>query len=795
MIFTQYSDLAEPEAYRLSSATSVDVSKKLVVPKIHKVFSIHDGSDRWLSFGARQDNVELATNLRRKPVLTLHSISANGLLVFPYSADNDNSEYMVASLIQESLFDYIYSEIKESPLCCNYMVMNLIYFGLGGTKNPAGFTYNGLLEYQNFKRDTNNRIYHVVKEGVEKVTKFTQEKTSLIGLRDPYTYKGLGVVFNLLRDNWTQLLIVGLAVLFFIFAIKRSGIFGAVVKTLVLTVFSYVYLVIVPLYFPTVYNFFINMMMENLAYEALAVSTEQHAIQNDVTTRLSTTGDFSRMENSITLYREQSKELEKFYESIGVTTKDVTGGNAVVLNQSAGIYVEGDSIKVNLDVLFDTLKIQGSYTDVDVPVYQFELVKTTNSNIDYFTPYHLMADCLIEQLNKFARVHTLQRKVTTYALGVERDNYLVYSYTHSSEFLSPNEQETQVLREYYDDDASFEKDSAAEEALKKRVKDAFHSTSDFLGIQSIFVNLADVGNATYDDWRTSLWGRTLQRRGYFSKEWEVDEEMATALIQKVNVQVKDFIFKQDHLIGTVSDDTLIKVITLRTVIAFSQAVSGYGNWIYPFNLNFEDITVGNLMSVLFASDYNRLTSVGLNAVSYIGGKYHVFGLVGYGLCSILFYGISWLVSVSVMLLYFSFLVVIPFKLATGTNVLGIVYGLRRCVITLFVISNLLSVLIALIYKFGGNGASLVVMILALIVLILIWCYSVFVVIKDPGNLGGQNLHAKVDKGASKNDGVTVNKVDVHNVQSKNLGYEKQAQTNLTAEQKSRFSRYLINRDR
>ena len=47
-------------------------------------------------------------------------------------------------------------------------------------------------------------------------------------------------------------------------------------------------------------------------------------------------------------------------------------------------------------------------------------------------------------------------------------------------------------------------------------------------------------------------------------------------------------------IGTLSDDVMIKIITLRELTAFTQYVSDVGHWLYPFSLNYQEMTLNDV---------------------------------------------------------------------------------------------------------------------------------------------------------------------------------------------------------
>ena len=72
-------------------------------------------------------------------------------------------------------------------------------------------------------------------------------------------------------------------------------------------------------------------------------------------------GNYKYQSSSLTLYKVGWRDLDDFYDSVGVSAEDVSGGKTQVISQEAGIFVEGDSIKINTHILYKTLQIYGKY--------------------------------------------------------------------------------------------------------------------------------------------------------------------------------------------------------------------------------------------------------------------------------------------------------------------------------------------------------------------------------------------------------------------------------------------------
>lgn len=760
MFSEEASSLDNCNAFKIKSVDSVSMTYNLVMPKIYRSFTSDLMSTSEIVLSPRKFNVSLSSDLVEKPVSIVSNVTANGIGVFPYSPQDD-TEFSAASAIASAAYKFFSdtsitstndsenstedtdssnSSKSTERLVDNYVIFNVIFFGLGGTENPANFTKNNLYEYQHLVNSAYNRFYKFSYDTVNKIEKSCSGTSGIIGLKDPFTEKYVGSFFNLLRTYWLQVMIAAIVVLLIIFAINQKELLSIILKIAVTGIFIYVYLVLVPKYGPIAFNFFTNNLMSDVAYEALAIKTEQHAIKDDVTTSVDKNGQFKIKDSSLTLFRVQSKDLSELYKRFNTSSDATTGGNIDILNQNAGIYLESDSLKVNLDILLRSIVLEGSYvTDEGVPIYQLSAKKTVSSSIDYYTPYYLFLDSFIQKLNDFAKAYRLHRKTTTYAKDVNRDNYLIYSYTHSSVFLTPGQYNKTTNQEAFDSAAEYEDALATEQSLVNRIYDIFGESTDFLGIREVLECLADTTNENYDAYRTSLWGQTLQKAGYFTEDWEPNEESLDGLILKINVQTKKFIFDMEDLVGAVSDETMIKILTLRALTAFTQEASQFGAWLYPFSVNFEDLTISDLMCCLFTSDYNKFIDNSLDTVAYVGTSTNALSMWLYAFCVLLFAVVTYITRYLIIGLYVLSGAIFYFKLVTGQSIVSTFKGLRRCIISMFLSVTILSAVVALIYKFSGGIGALIGLTAVLLAIVFIYVYVIVSILRDPLNFGASKL--------------------------------------------------------
>ena len=257
----------------------------------------------------------------------------------------------------------------------------IIMCGLQGTTNALGYMKDELLQYDQYVKGTNDRIAQQVIDSSSSIIDKTSDVDEVIGLSSSYENKILGTVLQFLRDNILIVLIIITLVLIIAFAryirdLMEIILLGGASIALIL---GFVY--VIPVYMTMFYNIVINNVCENLSYEVLGVKTEKYDADNTELVKVDTDGNFVYSSSSLTLYKVGWRQLKEFYAQMNVEESEVCAGKTSVLNQESGVYVEGDSIKIDTDILFNTLQIYGDYQYTNGnTVYQLSANKTVSNN-------------------------------------------------------------------------------------------------------------------------------------------------------------------------------------------------------------------------------------------------------------------------------------------------------------------------------------------------------------------------------------------------------------------------------
>lgn len=376
-----------------------------------------------------------------------------------------------------------------------------------------------------------------------------------------------------------------------------------------------------------------------------------------------------------------------------------------VLNQESGVYVEGDSIKIDTDILFNTLQIYGDYQYTNGnTVYQLSANKTVSNNVDYYIPFYQFSDGLIEKLNTLASVYALPRSTITYADGKNKDNYFVYSYVNSPVFVNPGSYDSvfqDEAKSYISDYKGFKEEA---ESISTDLENAFGQNGDWLGIADLFMYLPS-------EYQSTLWAQTMQANGYYSKTWEPNEDKINDLIIYINRQTKNFVYDMDDVIGQLSDSTMIKLISLRAIIAFTQRTSDYGHWLYPFSLNYSEMSLKDVLQSVFTSDYSLYIDMNTDIATYIGVNHGWFNLIMFDIDVVLMFIIVNIFKLTIPILYLLFGVILILRVLDQGDIKIPFKGYVKTSLVLFLSYTLFDLSLVIVKKLNGSVWGIYIMFL------------------------------------------------------------------------------------
>lgn len=778
------------EGFLISSSNSVKSTTSLGVLPLNTTFYVTDSdyadimSEQRIVFGSK-GNWRISDLYDYSPIVFTENVTINDKGVFPYVV-GDDTNYEIASAIARNYYRSLtHSEATGATenigtLYDNYILHNVIISILGGTTNSLGYAKHLSEEQDIYGNNSTNRIYTTLVRLSKNLFDTTSKTDSVIGLKSAYEDPLLGKVFTLIRDNWYIFFIVIAFILLFAFMKLHRNLTQTAFLLITSLVAVYLFIYIVPVYLPMFYNVVINNVCENLTYEILSARAEQYDAKsgNDIT--IDSDGNFLMNTSSLTLYRVGANRLAEFHDSLGVKASDVTGGKTSIINQEAGVFAEGDSIKVNTDLLYENLEISGEYKIVDgVNVYQIAANKCVSSNIDYYVPYYQLVDGFVEKLNTLARVYDLPRKTTKFSDGKYKNNYLVNAYTHSTPFLTPGsynavEQEETTLNAT--DYAQYKSDN---EELAEALNAAFGPNADWIGCSDFLFNLSENSKKT-------LWAQTLQRNGFYDSNWEPNEEKLSDLVTYINRQTKDFIFDMEDQIGSLSDSVLIKVIATRALIAFTQHSSQLGNWEYPFSLNYAELSLKDVCTTIFTQDYAEFINMDLNPVSYVNAKYGWFHLIFFDILVVLMFLITNIIKILVPVMYILLGIMILVKLITFGDMKRPLRGYLITSLTLFALLTLYNFCIVVAKLMVGSPIAIYFLVAVCIFILVILISLLKSILKNVTDLGDNEILAKI---SGITDGFSGFRQRFETVNVNNIVYSHKQRHTLNHQEDLGYSRF------
>lgn len=736
------------QAVKIDAIDSVKETAPITMPELTLEFTANQGLDTFKGFATRRLIFGSVDNWKETnqfwsyiPLVYSGTMTIDGANAFPYVKGEDK-DYSVSSAIAANAYDQLTVDFETSEvgnqyrLNDNYVLNYFLIQGLNGTLDAAGYEDDMYLTYKQYVESSGDRKIATLENLSQGIFDNTTGVSGVIGIKSTYQDSVYGRLFQGVKDYWYVFLLVVAIVLLFAFARVRMSVPQMVIKFVFATVVVYAFVWVIPAWFPTIYNIVTNNVAENLTYEVLGVKAEYADVYSESPVSLDASGRYNYNSTSMTLYRVPATQVQEFRDSLGAEAMDLVGGNTVVISAEAGVFAEGDAIKVNTGILFDTLKVTGT-VDSASSAYQLHATKTVSSNVDYYVPYYQIVDGFIEKLNTISRIYSIPRHTTTYTTGKIKDNYLVYSYVNSRPFLTPGEYGIVIPGSELDwtpeELAAYQNQGTA---LEQQLTNAFGRNADWLGISDILYNLGDAEKKT-------LWAHTLQNNGYYDEEWAVNSDKMDELITYVNYQTRRFVYEMDSQIGKISDDVLIKLISMRALIALTQEASDFGNWMYPFSLNYQELTLGDVLSCVFISDYDKYVGMSMQVVPYILKEYGWIHLIVFDVLVILMFVVTHLINLLVPTLYVALGVLTVYKLVRGEETKHTFRGYLKVMVLLFMCSTVYTVSIVLARKMNESIISLYFLLVVTIFVAWIVTSVLVSVVTNFSELGDATIRARL----------------------------------------------------
>ena len=787
-------------AAKATSISEIETQGPLTIPKMKSVFTSNFGEDsvtvfktRRLIFGkdASAWKNSKSTYYSYSPYLINTTITVDGISIFPYSSSSDTSK-IIAKAIVNNMFAYYgvdtstYSLKNVGNLNDAYMVDAVILAGLNGTNNSTGYHNDMLLKYDTYTANTATRKYKSLLSFSQTLFSKISDLSGVIGVKSIYDNPVVGKVLNEISNNLIFFFFIVVIVMLFYFSKVRIDLFQCAIFTLAFGVFSYLYVSVLPSLLPAAFNFFTNNVAQTISYEILGVDAERYITSKTNGENLNDDGTMNLTSTSFTLYKVQGRDRKSFASSLGVDQDQLIGGNIESINSAAGVYAKNDEICVNTNVLFDTLKITGK-VDADYS-YKLSSVKTVSNNIDYYVPFYNIVDGLLGKVNAISEIYNIPRKTSVYANGELKDNYLLYSYVNSKPFVTPGEYG--FVAPVSDDDWTTEEINAfmsEGNTISEKLTEQFGRNIDWLGLSTwIYSPTAAM--------KKTLWAQTLQDLGYYDEYWNPNTEHMDELVSYVNYQTKKFVYDISDEIGTLSDDVMIKVVSLRALIALTQRASDFSHWMYPYTINYEEMELQNVLCSVFVNDYVQYIGTDMDIIQYMLEKHGWFNLIVFDVMSLLLSLLVATLNWVIPLCYLALLCVILLRMLGGKGFKEPIKGYLKVSFILIMCSFVL--LLAILAVQMMKGSSIAIYFLLLVTLLELYVLSnlVLSVVRDFSEFGNSEINVSIAKTMSTAKNSIGSHLGGKTVKTNNLLYNKKGKV-VESDRRYRddYSRYNLGR--
>lgn len=597
--------------------------------------------------------------------LVKEDYSINGDPIFPYTQESEAANNFISRNMYWA-FTTSSSDSSEGDvgrLDATYVVTNIMSEALFGTDYNT-YATDMQNTYDWYSNTMAGRFANLITSMLKPVVVTLGDVDGVLGVKNSYEDGILSRVIGVF-ESYMIFILVGLTFMLVLIFMRRRATF---IHTLILACFVIIVIVgmvrVVPVYIPVLYNAAVQNIVSELSYGVLTSKMEMYFTSNYLTGNLVQNGKVESNTGSIMLYKFNNKQMKDFCEKENIQRADLLSGDTYMLDDANGIYVQGDVMKVALDSLFSN-PIVGNYEGSEMKkYYSFEYRKMYSSNVDYYMPYNLILDNFITRINEFTRIYNVPRNVVNYGDGFFKDSFAIYSYVNSALFLTPGDYDY-ILE-------------TADAETAQELMTVFGENKDFLGISDLF---KDTEDSLY---RETLWWKTLEDNGfikYVPGTMQLSEESIERLnnlVEYTNYQTKKFIIHDlNDQLGSMSDDNMLKVIALYATCCFNNKAANYGNWLYPNNINFPELTLQDVMVGTFTDKYDKFIAMNYNILDYMYSKYDLFHTTLYVFDMLLCFLIAYVFKFTIPVLYIVFCILIILNFIRGDDSKELVKGYSK----------------------------------------------------------------------------------------------------------------------
>lgn len=636
--------------------------------------------------------------------------------------------------------------------------------GMLGTQYKETLVKNNQMSYDDIVSDTGGRLLKFFVNITDSALESLGRIDGVLSIKGPYNNKFFNLIVIFVQDFYMLLAIMLLIIVAVKFLKGHYNLIYVCFISLLCVAGFELYANLLPTVIPSVYNSAVNDAIEDIVWNTVIHNAESYDETYRDSNRMdASTGDLKPYTATITLYQLTRAEIESVAAGAGVDVKDVRKGKMVFLDPDAGIFLQGNQIKMSLDKLLVNNSLRGLYksqweelqsTMVGTPIlmepvsdfgpqnpYSIQLTQPYVSLESYYTPYDHFERAFLVQLNTFTNIMRIKRNTFCYGDGaLYKDAFVVRSFVTSGIVTAPGDDE--ILRNNIDMGLLRDSWNVSRQEVVDCLNKYFYPQEDWLNLRAVFMQ-PDVGV------RESLWGNMMLRREWYTNDWQMTPKGAEAiwdLTMYINEQTKQFVIDNIDQIGYISDENAIKIISLYATTCFTHYMSEIGYWLYPnyvnaSDLELQDVLYGSMTTLKdrnFAYDGTVTNTVAVNL-----GIFGIIFLLLIIVSSVLFvFTMTYLVPI----LYALFGGVLVFKLINDDSGAGLVKGYFKVTFTTAFLYLCYSLGLKLVDAGGYNWYGYFGCLLVTLLCIYFLFWVILSVIQDVGELGNNTLTANLIRG-------------------------------------------------
>lgn len=642
---------------------------------------------------------------------------------FPLIEDDDSmfQKVKISSPLITSAKRYISKASNNNTLepssrfNVDYLIRNFISEALIGTQYAASIVKNSQMSYNEFVSDTSNRFTRFVVDIVKKIVIAMGNIDGVLGMRNAYENSFFAFVVQFIT---TYYLFIALG-LILVIAVKflKNGLSVPYIFLLVfLTLAGFeIYTTWFPTYIPGLYNFFVNDLTEQIAWNTVFHTSENYSETYANSDRVTASGEPKPYTSTITLYQLSTLDMNNATSRLGIKKSDILGGKIIFLDQEAGIFLHGNLIKMSVDKALSNKTIRGLYktqwdlisqnqnlkfpvietTDINKNPYQLRFINQIVSLDSYYTPYNEIIGSFIDNLNIMSSIFKIQRNTFSYDKHFYKDAFIVNSFLNSGLFLDPDNINS-VLPNIID--GSIEGGNYTETSIQELIKNKFPYPKDWLNLNSFLLEPST-------HLKDTLWMKTLQQNGYYDEKWKPTVDLGD-LIAYINQQTKLFIMQNQDQVNFVSDENAIKLISLYATTAMTHRASRYTSWLYPNYINSPELELKDVLYGSMTTIYDRNLAIDGELINTIDYIYGLFGVILIALITIFSSIFILLITYLVPLLYALLGLMIIIKMVASDEATPVIKGYFKITFITLLLYFFYNLSLTLTSNLGHNWFSL-----------------------------------------------------------------------------------------